>query len=224
MTETVATNADMTHSKRLYCNRCRSENNHLSRGSHSRTDTDSEGVWKTVVYTLLTCGGCDTGVLEVSEIAAGWEIEEGEQFFRYAYYPPRASADHHKKLFRKLPKSLRVIYWETVDAYNGGLNILCAGGLRVLIEGICSDRKIRGPNLKEKVDKLEQILPKNLVQHLHAFRFIGNEALHELGIPEREILRMAIDVGEDLLNFLYDLDYKASRLSKRKVAASGGSA
>ena len=215
------TNADATHGKRIYCNRCRSENNHLPHGSHSRTDADSEGFWQTVTYTLLTCGGCDTGVLEISETAAGWEIE-GEQWFSYSYYPPRASANHHKKTFRKLPKSLRAIYWETVDAYNGGLDILCASGLRALIEGICNDKKIHGPNLEKKVDGLEAILPRNLVQHLHAFRFIGNEALHELGVPGRETLRSAIDVSEDLLNFLYDLDYKASRLPKRKVAASGG--
>jgi hypothetical protein len=217
------TNDDTTRSKRLYCNRCRSENNHLPKASHSRTDTYPEDYWETVTYTLLTCGGCDTGVLEVSKTGAGWE-SEGEQHFTYAYHPPRASADHHKKTFRKLTKPLRTIYRETVDAYNGGLNILCAGGLRALIEGICSDKKIRGQNLEEKVDKLEEILPKNLVQHLHAFRFIGNEALHELGVPERETLRMAIDVSEDLLNFLYDLDYKASRLSKLKIAATGGSA
>ena len=44
---------------------------------------------------------------------------------------------------------------------------------------------------------------------------MGNEALHELGAPDRKNLQTAIEVSEDLLNFLYELDYKARRLPKK---------
>lgn len=46
---------------------------------------------------------------------------------------------------------------------------------------------------------------------------MGNEAVHELGAPERNTLSLAIEVSEDLLNFLYELDYKASRLPKKNT-------
>ena len=58
------------------------------------------------------------------------------------------------------------------------------------------------------------IFRKNIVTGLHGFRFIGNTALHRLNPPKKDDLRLAIEVSEDILNFLYELDYKASRLRK----------
>ena len=45
---------------------------------------------------------------------------------------------------------------------------------------------------------------------------MGNVAAHELEAPNREDLKLAIEVIEDLLNFLYELDYKAQQLKKWK--------
>lgn len=47
---------------------------------------------------------------------------------------------------------------------------------------------------------------------------MGNEALHRLTPPSRQDLRLAIEIIEDLLNFLYELDYKAQRLPTKSVA------
>ncbi|HKY54635.1 MAG TPA: DUF4145 domain-containing protein [Anaerolineales bacterium] len=79
----------------------------------------------------------------------------------------------------------------------------------MLIEGICVDKGIEGNNLYKRIENLTSILPKNIVESLHKFRFIGNDATHELQIPTEAELRRAIEVIEDLLNFLYELDYKA---------------
>jgi len=51
---------------------------------------------------------------------------------------------------------------------------------------------------------------------LHGLRFIGNDAVHELEAPNDRTLQVALDVVEDILNFLYALDYKASMLDKLK--------
>ncbi len=56
-------------------------------------------------------------------------------------------------------------------------------------------------------------LPKNIVSNLHSLRFIGNEAAHELAAPTVEELKLAIEICEDLLNYLYELDYKAQKLA-----------
>jgi hypothetical protein len=37
-------------------------------------------------------------------------------------------------------------------------------------------------------------------------------------VPERETVKLAIGVMDDLLNYLYELDYKASRLTKKKAS------
>ena len=200
--------------KRVYCNRCKLETNHVERGTHRRADSGEHGFWDETVYTLWTCAGCDDGTMETAWTMAG--MEDGEkQIYDFSYAPTRAEEDLSQKVFRQLPKQLKLIYGEAVSAYNHRLHVLSAAGLRALIEGICQDKKIKGKNLEQRIDCLETILPKNIVQNLHGFRFMGNEALHDLGAPDSKDLRLAIEVSEDLLNFLYELDYKASRLPKK---------
>jgi hypothetical protein len=200
-------------SKRIYCNRCKDETNHVLRGSHSRTYSGDNGYWEEFTYSLWTCAGCDTGTLELAWIANGMY-----DIYDYSYHPARSSQDLNPKIFRQLPKPLATIYREVVDAYNHRMHLLCAAGLRILIEGICQDKNISGRRLEEKIDGLKAILPDNIVQNLHGFRFMGNEAVHEFGAPDRNALSLAVEVSEDLLNFLYELDYKASRLPKKNTA------
>jgi Domain of unknown function (DUF4145) len=59
-------------------------------------------------------------------------------------------------------------------------------------------------------------IPANIVENLHGFRFMGNVAIHERTAPERDDLRLAIEIVEDLLNFVYDLDYKAKQLADKQ--------
>ena len=47
---------------------------------------------------------------------------------------------------------------------------------------------------------------------------MGNKAMHELEPPSRDDLKLAIEVIEDLMNFLYELDYKASKLAAASSA------
>lgn len=206
-------------SKRIYCNQCKSETNHLLRGSHCRYDNGGFGSVEENNYNLWTCAGCDAGTLEVAYTASGmYNPDTDEMIYDYTYHPSRNSGDITPKIFRKLPRALVAIYREVVTAYNHGLQLLCAAGLRGLIEGICQEKRITGRNLQERIDGLGSILPENIVQHLHGFRFMGNDALHELAAPDRQTIRLAIEVAEDLLNFLYELDYKASRMNKKKEA------
>jgi hypothetical protein len=64
------------------------------------------------------------------------------------------------------------------------------------------------------------ILPAEVVKNLHGFRFMGNDALHDLVVPRPIDLNVAIDVVEDILNFLYALNYKASILENLKGKAT----
>jgi hypothetical protein len=202
--------------KRIFCNHCKGITNHILEGSHHKeTPEDEYGWWDESDFMLWICAGCDSAVLEERYTDVSLANEYQSRFF-----PKPTSRDLHQKYFRKLPPKLRKIYLETIQAFNNELHILAAGGLRALLEGICSDKGIRGRNLEEKIDRMNTLLPQNIVTNLHSFRFIGNEALHELATPEAEDLRLAIEVSEDLLNFLYELDYKSSRLPKGKSSVS----
>lgn len=205
--------------KHIYCNSCKDFTNHIRKATHVKNDIqDPEDkppeIWR-IESILWACAGCETAVLE-SRLIVEHSEEKSPPIVNalLEFAPERHRDDLPTKSFRKLPKKLGAIYQEVIQAFNKKLYILTAAGLRALIEGICADKNIGGHNLVEKIDNLISILPQNIVANLHGFRFIGNVAMHELNPPSRDDLRLAIEVSEDLLNFIYELDYKSSRLPK----------
>jgi hypothetical protein len=198
--------AEVAKEKHIYCNRCKGVTRHRLTGSHEYSTDVEEGE-----YRLWACAGCDTGLMEDCYTAAYHHSDAAESIL----YPKRAEHERPRKYFTHLPKKLADLYAEVVSANNSDLNILCAIGLTGLIEGICADKKLQGDNLDERVEAMKALLPQNIVRTLHDFRFIGNRAAHELEAPQSGELGNAIDLIEDILNYLYDLDYKARLFSVR---------
>lgn len=212
--------------KRLYCNSCRQITNHTLKGEHKGAFNISAGLHETLEFYLWICMGCEFGTLEQSY----WNdaMQDGEE--EILYFPERSEHALSTKSYSKLKPRLKAIYKEAIACYNAKALILSAVGLRALLEGICHDKRISGKNLKTKIDGLQRYLPnKNIVRNLHHFRFMGNDAVHELEAPKATELALAIGVIEDLLNFLYELDYKASQLremrrnKKHKIPKSANS-
>jgi len=140
----------------------------------------------------------------------------GDDIFEVEFYPPREFGNLTPKKFRSIPKQLQTIYAECVHAFNYGLHLSCAIGLRALLEGICVDKNITDWNLGAKIPKLNALLPQNIVDNLHGFAFLGNDAAHRLEAVDKETLQLAIEIAEDLLNVLYELDYKSRKLPKKE--------
>jgi Domain of unknown function (DUF4145) len=195
---------------RIYCNWCKRETNHELKGQHKATYGDEEdGLVEVLTYRLWICRGCEHGLLEEGYWISGMPDEAEEQ----EYYPERSQQFLVPKHYSKLKPALAAIYKEAITCYNGKAPILCAAGLRALLEGICQDKRIKGMNLKARIEGLRPRLPnKNIIRNLHHFRFMGNDAVHELAAPKYTEIVLAIGVIEDLLNFFYELDYKASQL------------
>jgi hypothetical protein len=203
--------------KKIFCNSCKQETNHVAQGDYSaRVDGEDGWWWHEGVYRLWACAGCESGLLEICWTNVTLTRDDGSQEYTYEYYPKRASHEIEAKMFLRLPQKLQKIYKETIQAFNEGIDLLCTAGLRALLEGICEDKNISGSNLEKKIDALVGLLPKNIVESLHSFRFMGNTAIHELTPPDRADLWLAIEVSEDLLNYFYELDYRARSLSLRQ--------
>jgi hypothetical protein len=199
---------------RLFCNTCKRETHHVLKGEHRRNYDEDEGhYWERTYYNLLVCAGCDTGSLEIAWTCSGMGDQEGQVYDR-TYAPPRTTSALAIRRFQQIPEPVKAIYEEVIHAFNSGLRLLCAAGLRALIEGICEDKKIDGRKLGEKIDGLQAYMHVGIVRNLHGFRFMGDPALHKLKAPEIGDLRIAIEVSQDLLNYLYDLDYKSRQLLK----------
>ena len=213
--------------RKLYCNTCSYKTNHELKALHHREVVDGEGhfdneppaneEWNEWEYFFWICRGCETATLQEISIhhwSSHSDVVESE------FYPVREKGRLPFKYFRQLDKALSRIYREVITAFNSGAPTLCAVGLRALLEGVCAEKGIEGRSLVRKLDGMEAYLPANIVKSLHRFRFMGNEAAHELQAPSEADLRLAIEVMEDLLNFMYELDYKATRLFEGGIADS----
>lgn len=221
--ESAKTPAELPPNKYIFCNQCNGETNHICKADYCRhnlayVNEYLGGIIYTTGYRLWMCAGCESCILERYDSSELSEDENGETEFSSDFFPRRTEYNLNAKRFKQLPTKLDSIYQEVILAFNNELSVLCATGIRALIEGICADREITGRNLGKKIDGMTSILPNNIVVNLHNLRFMGNEAAHELNaIPQKE-LRLAIEICEDLLNYLYELDYKASSLGQVRAS------
>jgi len=203
--------------RRFFCNKCGNRRWHRSLWSdHRHFDGAKYEEW-TIDYadrwlSVWECQGCE----EVSFLEAWATSEDPEPEDRFL---PERSVHHVKpKAYRKMSMFLGYAYEESIRAFNANCPLLCAGGLRALLEGICKDKLAPGRNLEKKIDGLAKWVPANVLATLHGFRFLGNRALHGLEVPDYKDLALAIEVIEDVMNLIYELDYKSSRLFQRVKA------
>lgn len=224
-------------SRKIYCNTCKVETNHELKAIHSRRhveleleDTPFEQLvfWETWDYLLWVCRGCDTATLEESYSNIGmYDPDVDDYGTKSKIFPKRAHHDWAQKRFKRLDPKLQATYGEVIASFNAGTNLLCAIGLRALLEGICVDKGITDEMLWGLEAKLKRLggtnhLPSNITESLLSFKFIGDTAAHRLESPSRDELKLAIEVMEDLLNFLYEVEYqlvyKAQNLAKMRAA------
>jgi Domain of unknown function (DUF4145) len=211
-----ANDLEESSKRRIYCNFCKQHTNHESKGEHAVKWYDEDHFFgQILIYHLWICSGCERGVLQ--QEYSNSEMQEGEE--EISYFPQRSQHEWFPKPYSKLKPKLAALYKEAITCYNHEALIMCAVGLRALLEGICEDKKIKGRNLKAKIEGLVVSLPnRNIITNLHHFRFMGNEAAHELAAPKPTELLVAISVIEDLLSLFYELDYKASLLRDMRRA------
>lgn len=229
----------MNKTRQIYCNTCGIETNHKLETMHLRYVNasqmqqyqfveevrleeplyfdENEAVF---VYNLWICQGCGAATLQEACTARTLVSDDGIQVaWSYDFHPRRLKEGWQRKPF-SMPLQLGITYQEVVESFNAGLVILCSIGLRTLLEGICVDKGITDEvawGLEEKIDKLGEYghVPSNIAQSLKSFKFIGDSAAHGLEVPEAEDLKLAIEVMEELLAFLYSLGYKAQSLLER---------
>jgi hypothetical protein len=215
---------------KIWCNTCKGTTKHtlIEKSIYRYDETPPYGMteedyqyvalyYEETWYSFWKCDGCGTCTLEAAVTGAGMYDKNNEAIYEYTYFPKRQIYDRKIKKFTRLPHKLNKIYSETINAFNNGQLLLTAAGLRAIIEGICDDKSIgeKREILSKKIPKMVLILPKNIVDNLHSFRIMGNMGLHELEEIDRNDLEIAIEVIEDLLNFIYDLEYKTAKIKTK---------
>lgn len=218
---------------RWFCNRCRTRTNHTCKAEHFPTEEgepfveqDGTKYWGIEhFYRLWVCDGCEDAVLEQAWDGCKIADAAGDQWYsdtelQIELHPHRTEESVPVRDYKGLPPSVAGVYYETVFAHHHCLHLLCALGLRSLVEAICIDQRITGRNLEQKIDGLTKLLPPTTAAKFHTLRFIGNEAAHEFKEPNAADLRLGIEVCEDMLSFLYELDAKLTKLASKSRRAS----
>lgn len=221
----------------IYCVRCKGFTNHEIHSRYSKTFTPentpnmeidfAEGSWE-----ILVCRGCEEVTFRET-----WTTSEdildttGMPEPSIKLYPERSEKMLPIKPHYSLSPTLQQIYRETIDSYNQGFTILCAVGIRILIEGICSDKEIKGGpvqdekgiikrknNLQGKIEGMAEagFLTKEHAKTLQELRFLGNEAVHEFRAPSSDEFQIAIEIVEHTLDNLYELTEKTEILRRKK--------
>lgn len=213
----------------MLCPECNRSTRHVVRQSfydHWQSDDHPEYyVQGGTDYQIVECLGCRTVTFRTD----GWFSEDAEGTIQL--FPKRSNNTLVIKDFYEVPRKLRRIHKEIINSFNDDLLILCAAGLRSIIEGICDEKGIKdGPvelidngrikkitrktNLQGKISGLAEknILTQSNAEMLHEHRFLGNEALHELSQPSVKELKLAIEIVEHMLENIYELPSKAKEL------------
>jgi len=204
---------------KIHCNTC----NRVNRHRPVRDPYENELEGELVSWQIVQCGGCD-GVSFYREVTV--EGEEDTQTEGFAYPLRQYKNPEH---FSNAPENLSRLYRETIEAYNNESLLLCAGGLRTIVEGICVQQNVtdgpvenrdtgaihRKTNLEGKIGGLAEkhILTSTEATTLHQHRYLGNEALHELRVPDKNALLAAIGIIEHIMKTLYDLSAQAQAIS-----------
>lgn len=207
---------------RVLCRRCKNTTNHeilFSKDVQTSDEENSTQFWSS--DQVLQCCGCDdVSFRHTNQYSEDIDYETGELIDNEVLYPNRFEGRSPIENYDDFPPKTRRIYQETLKALNQNAFILAAIGLRAIIESICVDQNTPGENLQKRIDKLAEsgLLSTMQAEFLHAHRFIGNAAAHEMIAPKAVEIVAALDIAETLLKTIYILPGVAKSLKSKSAA------
>jgi hypothetical protein len=165
-------------------------------------------------YQIVKCAGCDTVSYRSFNYFSEYQDIDNDGTWEERFPVPRSRTE---KEFKHLPSILAKIYHEVITIYNSNGFILCAAGIRAILEGICKGKGIIDGNLDQKIKNMcgKGFITQQHENILHKLRFLGNEALHELQVPTKKEIDAAMDIIEHIIEDLYEIVGKAKILKNK---------
>jgi hypothetical protein len=217
------------------CAYCRGERNlKILRSVHIEWgDEDVEGAHD---YQIVQCEGCEAVSFRVVSTCTE-DFDENGYIHMIKRYPEMESRQARDDI--TLPDGfdgsydLDHLYDEVISSLNHGNNMLCAAGLRALIEGMCLGLGVKkGPvkqedgttvnktNLQGKIEGLVVAGHATRIEAdaLHEQRFTGNDAVHVLYKPSDAEILNALNIVEHLMFQIYEIEKVTAMLSKKRKA------
>ena len=166
-------------------------------------------------FQVVRCCGCETKSFRK---VIDW-IEETIQVDHDEWGTPRdvftfpAVLKGHRSVpdIARAPALVCDIYKESLEAIKNKSYTLAGIGLRATIEAICNERSVTGKNLEIRIDRLARagLTSQADADRLHAIRFMGNDAAHNIQSADLAGLLIALKIIEHLIVSLYILDSDA---------------
>ncbi|MGI2326430.1 DUF4145 domain-containing protein [Planococcus sp. YIM B11945] len=243
--------------RQVYCSFCEGKRNHYIVLCHEEeAEPRSDFYWRATFY-IVKCAGCD-----YVAFVRKYGDEDNVQFIEnqpvwydeYTVYPeePKAEDPHDPfsnfkeikaKYFHYAPANIKELYKQIVEAFNNQHYILATFGLRALIEGICSELKIKNGYLYE-IDKTRKLDDNNNEIHTNSLggrifglyekghilfpnalilleiKKVGNNALHDIDIPHFVNLNNMIKILEKIMDDVYELNNHRFIMKEKKQGVS----
>lgn len=190
------------------CGSCDQRTNHEVVGQHTFS-SDPDEYHYMEEHAVVKCMGCGRVSFRVAyhdyESAFPVGDDDWEVPISIETYPKvhRSEVD-----LRHLPGVVDRIYSETCAAYRDRAFTLAGIGFRATIEAICNDQGIAGKELSTRINNLASkgLISKKDSTRLHAIRFLGNDAAHDIKTPSESSLAAAQTIVDHLLTTVYVLD------------------
>lgn len=222
---------------KVFCNNCKNKTNHEVLKEELVVFPENEdNEFYNYKYQIIRCNGCESISFRVEEESnTNYNPENDEYYIIENIYPKRTDKVISVKSFFEAPSKVRNIYKEVIASFYDNNFILCAAGVRAIMDGICSDKGILN-GMVERVNKgTKTLIKKNTlegkiqglldagfiskqnVKSLHELRFFGNDAIHELSIPSQFELEAAISVIENIIENIYEIEEKTNVIKGKRI-------
>ena len=199
-----------------YCNNCHHETWHNVLYVKTISDSNFDISWDQD-YCVLQCAGCDTICFRVdTSDSESYEYDEYGNWIPLVHhenYPASSEGFGLIENIYEIPDEIRNIYNETVKSISDGCYTLAGIGLRATVEAICIHENIPGGNLDTKINRLVSngFISKDDADKLHAIRFIGNDAAHDIKAPIKNKVIIALKIIEHLISTKYAMQEEISK-------------
>lgn len=191
---------------KIFCHQCSDKTTHIVISEKKEGSSGDEDYSWGKIHRFTQCAGCDAFTYSIeSWTESDWNYETEEMDTTWESYPQPPTLYQTMDGEEILPEKIRLIYNETIGAIHANLSLLAGIGLRALVEGVCKHQGIRGKDLKERIEGLASagILTKKQAEILHAHRFLGNAAAHEITPAQPTELAVALEIAEHMLRAIY---------------------
>jgi len=128
--------------EQIFCNICKRNTNHKILYSLKKTSSDdfNDGSFFRCEswHEVLECLGCEC-ISFRQKVSSTDDYDKTGNLNIVSLFPRRDENLLNPKYFFAAPAILQRIYRETMDCYNNENLILCAAGVRALVEGVCNE-------------------------------------------------------------------------------------